>query len=391
MGALAGIRVADFGRFVAGPWAAQLMRGMGADVVRFERPSGAEDRGLFPVGARAVSAFLVHANRGKRMVTLNPTSDGGRAVVGRIIEWADVIIANVPDSTLASMGLDWATVHERNPRTILATVTAFGTTGPYAGRLGFDGIAQVMSGGAHLGGLPGQPMKAFVPWVDYMTATNLAFGVVSALLERHSTGTGVRVEGSLLATALNGTGHVLAEEAVEHLDRPGLGNRHPAAGPADLLRTRDGYVIVQVVGNPIFARFVKAIGRVELLDDPRFADDVSRGVNGEALSEILGEWCQARSSAEVLDELAALGIPAGPLYSPRQALSDPHIQATMLEPIEIDGVDDPVPMVRLPLRGPSLDDTPVTLAPLGAHTDEVLAELGFAPAEVDELRAARAV
>lgn len=392
-GALAGVKVLDAGRYVAGPWCAQLLLGLGAEVVRVERPSGGEDRWLFPVGSTdGDGAFFVHCNRGKKAMTLHATSPEGREIMGRLVDWADVIVANMPDDSLATMGLDWPTVHARNPRAVLATATTFGTAGPYAGRLGFDGIGQAMSGSVHMNGLPGQPMKSFVPWVDYTTAGMLALGVTSALLQRVSTGLGTRVEGSLLGSALAATGHVLTEQSAIGLDRHGTGNRHPAAGPSDIVRTRDGAVQLQVIGNAMFARWSKAIGRPELVDDPRFGSDEDRGVHGEVLSGIAAEWCATRTTEQVLTDLAAVGIPAGPLYTLQQALDDPHVRSEMLDTASLPGVDKPLDVVKAPLR---LETGSVPLADrspaLGEHTDEILGSVGFTTDDIARLRAARTV
>lgn len=383
---LAGVRVLDFGRYVAGPWCAQLLQGMGADVIRFERPSGGEDRGVFPVGGEGMSAYLIHCNRGKRCVGLNPTKPEGRAIVARLVGSADVIVANLPDDALATMGLDWPTVHATNPRAVLATATTFGTTGPYAGRLGFDGIGQVMSGAAYLSGDPGHPVKSFAPWVDYGTGANLALGVMGALISRAQTNVGSRVEASLLGTALAATGHVLTEQAIASPDRGPIGNRHPTAGPTDILATADGFVIVQVIGNAIFRRWCAAIGRIDLADDPRFASDESRGEHGALLSSIAGEWCATRTTEAVLHELAAGSVPAGALLSPQQALDDPHIRAVMLEHATVYGVEGAVPVVAPPFR---LGDTSFgSVAPrVGSDTDDVLREVGCTFDEIASLRA----
>ena len=390
-GLLAGIRVLDFGRYVAGPWCAQLLQGLGANVVRVERPTGGEDRFLYPITSE-VGAFFVHCNRGKRAITLNPTKPEGRAVVAKLIATADVIVANVPDDSLAAMGLDWASVHAANPRTVLATASTFGTTGPYAGRLGFDGIGQVMSTAAHMSGHPGEPMKAFLPWVDYGTASNLAFAVVAALYQRHATGLGVRVEASLLGTALAAAGHILTEQDAVKPNRVATGNRHPAAGPSDIVATSDGRIIVQVVGNGIFARWCRMIGRPELVDEPRFATDELRGTNGVALSALAEAWSATRTTADALDALAENDIPAGPVLSPQLVLDDPHISSVLMESARVDGLTAPVKVVQSPVRFSAGSVALGDRAPgLGEHTGEILAELGFSDEAVAALRTARVV
>lgn len=390
-GLLQGIKVVDFGRYVAGPWCAQLLLGMGADVLRVERPGGGEDRFLFPL-AEDMGAYLLHCNRGKRSMTLNPTKPAGREIVAKLVAWADVVVANMPDDSLATMGLDWESVHAANHRAILATASTFGTTGPYAGRVGFDGIGQVMSGSAYLSGHPGDPMKSFVPWVDYGTASNLAMGVAGALVRRSVTGVGIRIEASLLGTALAAMGHVICEEAATGIGRVASGNRHPAAGPSDIVATTDGSIIIQVVGNPIFARFAKAIGKTELIDDPRFATDELRGENGVAVSALAAEWCASRTTAQALDELAANSVPAGPVLSPRQALADPHIQAELMETATVDSVPSGVPVVSFPVRfsdGSGRFGT--RTASVGEHTNEVLESLGYSLSAIEELHAQRIV
>ena len=391
MSALSGVRVFDFGRYVAGPWCGQLLQGLGADVVRVERPGGGEDRAVVPVGPEQVGAYLVHCGRGKRSMTLRPNVPAAGEIVDRIIGAADVIVANVPDETLAGIGLDWEHVQAVNPRCVLATATTFGTIGPYAGRLGFDGVGQVMSGSTHLAGHPGDPMKSFVPWVDYGTATLLALGVIAALHERTTTGVGRRVEASLLATALANTGHMLIEQAVEHTDRAGTGNRHPAIGPSDIVATRDGHLIVQVVGDAMFARWCALVGRDDLVGDPRFVDDPARGDNGVELSKIHAEWCAARTTAQAIDELAAAEIPAGPVLTLGGVLADPHIASVMLDQATVPGAGI-VPVTGYPLRYggamPGFGDRPPAV---GEHTDDVLGELGYDIEAIAVLRAGRAV
>ncbi len=391
VGSLAGVHVLDFGRYVAGPWCAQLLQCLGADVVRVERPAGGEDRFLFPI-SDDLGAYFLHCNRGKRAMTLNPTKPAGREVVARLIKWADVIVANVPDEALLAMGLDWDSVHGANPRAVLATASTFGTTGPYAGRVGFDGIGQVMSGAAYMSGYAGEPMKSFAPWVDYGTASNLAFAVMGALFARQTTGRGCRVEASLLGTALTATGHVLIEQSAIQRGRGATGNRHPAAGPSDLIATLDGHVLVQVVGDAIFARWCSMIGHPELVDDPRFASDDLRGENGPELTRLAGEWCATRTTAQALEEFAAASVPAGPLLSLQQVIDDPHVASAMMERAERDHDGGTVAVIAPPVR---LSEGGAALGAhgpaLGAHTDQMLRAVGYDQAEIDGLRAARII
>ena len=311
---------------------------------------------MFPLGPEKVGAYFLECNRGKRSMTAHVTSTEGRAIVQRLVDWADVVVANLPDESLAAMGLDWDSVHARNPRVVLVTATTFGTTGPYAGRLGFDGVGQAMSGAVHLTGPTGQAFKSFVPWVDFSTGALLAAGALAALVQRDRTGRGQRVEGSLLGTALAASGAVVSEQAVHHPDREATGNRHPAAGPSDIVATKDGQVIVQVIGDAMFARWCRVIDRSDLVDDPRFTDDEGRGTNGEALSDALREWCATRTTAQALAELAAGGIPAGPVLSPQAVLDDPHVRAAMLDAaVGAPGSSDrfPSPSIRCGCRSPA--------------------------------------
>lgn len=384
--------VVDFGRYVAGPWCGFLLSALGAEVIRVERPGGAEDRALFPLADGGPGAFLVHANRGKRSVTVHPGRPGGREVVDALVDAADVVVANLPDATLVALGLDWERVHARNPRAVLATATTYDTSGPYGDRLGFDGIGQAMGAAMHLSGHAGEPMKSAVPWVDYQTATILAMGVCAALRQRELTGVGRHVACDLVGTAVAAAGHFLAEEAALGLGREGTGNRHPMAGPSDSIATADGRILVQVVGDAMFARWCRAVGRPDLIDDPRFASDEQRGRHGEVLSEMMRHWCSNRSTQEVLAALGAAEVPAGPVLSAAGALADPHIAATMLTEVDAAGLGDPVVVTRAPLRIDGARPAAGThLAPLGADTDEVLRSLGFDDARVAALRDAGAI
>lgn len=387
-GVLDGVKVLDAGRYIAGPFCAALLGDLGADVVRVERVGGGEDRTLGPVAPDGAGALFIEANRNKRGVAVEASTPEGRSVMSRLVAWADVVIANLPPAGLVALGLDEASVRAVNERCVLTTVDAFGTDGPYAGRIGFDGIGQAMSGALYLSGHPGEPMKAHVPWVDFITASFAALGTVAAL---HSGLPGQKVEAALLRSALTVAGGPLIEQAVIAADRQAVGNRSHHAAPYDVCTTTDGWIIVQVIGPAQFRRFCALVGEPGWVDDERFATDESRVVHQELLTGRLLEWCRGRSTAEALADLEGARIPAGPVLSPQQALDDPHVQAAgLLQHVSYAGVDVriPAPPFTLTHGGPSVRRTAPTV---GEHTDAVLAEAGVAEAEVAALRAAGVV
>lgn len=388
MGVLDGIKVLDLGRYVAGPYCAALLGDLGADVVRVERVEGGEDRFVGPVADDGAGALFLEVNRGKRGLALDPSSPEGAGVVRRLVAWADVVVANLPPAGLAALRVDEPSVRAVNPTAVLTTVDAFGTAGPYAGRIGFDGVAQSMSGAVYLSGTPGSPTKAYVPWVDFATAAFAALGTVAALhWRRDHAGEGQHVEAALLRTALTVAGGALIEQAVRQVDREPVGNRSHLAAPYDVCATTDGWVIVQVIGQVQFRRWCALVGEPAWADDPRFATDEDRVAHADLLTGRLLDWCRTRSTAEVLSALDDAKIPGGPVLSPQQALDDPHVQgAGLLEPLAYGPITAPIPVTPFTLSA----DGPALRGPaprLGEHTDAVLAELGCSPDEIARLRA----
>jgi crotonobetainyl-CoA:carnitine CoA-transferase CaiB-like acyl-CoA transferase len=269
---LAGIRVLDFGRYVAGPYCATLLGYLGAEVIRVEKREGSEDRYIAPVGANGEGGVFLQTSCNKKSLTLEPTTPEGREVTKRLVATADVIVANLPAAALKSMGLDYETVTAIRPDVILATQTAFGDHGPYAKRGGFDGIGQAMSGAMYITGTPGHPVKAAAPYVDFSTAVLSAFGVLAALIERGRSGRGQQVQSALLGTALAVFNSHLVEQGVTRIDRVGTGNRVQTSAPSDVIPTRDGHVLMHVVGNGLFRRWARLVG-----DEARFTGDPRAG------------------------------------------------------------------------------------------------------------------
>jgi crotonobetainyl-CoA:carnitine CoA-transferase CaiB-like acyl-CoA transferase len=396
---LHGIRVLDFGRYIAGPYCAALLAEYGAEVIRVEKREGSEDRFLAPVGADGVGALFLQMNRNKLSLTVDPMCDDGREIVRRLVRTADVVVANLPQQTLVAMGLDDATLHALKPELIVTTSSAFGSVGPMARYVGFDGVAQAMSGAVYMTGEPGQPYRAAVNWADFGTALHCAFGTLAALMERARSGRGQHVEGSLLGTAMTFTNAMLIEQAVIGADRVPTGNRGQTAAPVDIFRTSDGALLCQVIGQPLFERWARLMGEAESepawLTDARFATDLSRGDHGVLISERMRRWCATRSTSEAIETLGAAKIPCGPVLSAQQALDHPQVRALgLLQPLDYPGLPRPAPVAGVPLSmsvsspaSESSEGGERRRAPLlGEHTNRILAQLGYDEAGISTLR-----
>ncbi len=390
---LEGIRVLDFGRYIAGPFCATLLGDMGAEVIRIEKVDGSEDRYLSPINENGDGAMFMQMGRNKKSITLNPMKPEGREIVKKLVTTADVVVANLPPDTLKTMGLNYESLIAIKPDIILTMISAFGTGGPYANRVGFDGLGQAMSGNMFMSGTPDQPVKAYGPFIDFGTASFSAFGTLAALYHRQKTGKGQIVEGSLFNTGLtimNGT--AIEQDAIQR-NRAATLNRSQTSAPADTFKTKDGWVLVQSVGGPLFKRWADLMGEEHWLEDERFKDDITRGDNGAAISERLAEWCADRTSQEVLDAMEEVRLPAGPVLSPQQVLEDPHIASKgLFQPVEFPGLDKPAPVMRTPVE---LSETPGEIrfrAPtLGEHTDQIMGELGYSAEQIAGFRENRIV
>lgn len=385
-GILDGFKVLDFGRWIAGPYCAHILASLGADVVRIERPKGEDDRYLMPVTDHGEGAQFLQCNGGKRCLTLEMASAEGRAVMGRLIAGADVVIANYSPGALRHFGLDYETLRQIRGDIILASASAFGSRGALAERIGFDGVGQAVSGAVHLTGEPGWPYRAATAPIDFSTSLSLAYGTLAAIIGRMRTGQGAHVEASLVGTSLNITNQILMEEATGFRHREPTGNRSPMSGPSDVFRARDGWFIMQVIGQKVFQRWCRLIGREDLVGDPRFASDDLRGENGAELSRIMQDWCAGRSRDECVDVLARAGIGCGPVLSPAEVMDGAmELRATYMRDVSFPG-SKPVPIAPPPARL-SRGSVELARAPLlGEHSDEVLADYGFGADEIAGLR-----
>src|SRR6478752_48695 len=376
---LSGIRVIDFGRFIAGPYCAMLLADMGADVIRVDRRQGSEDRYIAAITESGEGGGFLSLNRNKRNLTLDTSKPESAEIIRRLVKSADVVVANLPNNVLKSMRLDYDSLKTIKPDIILARISTFGPDGPYANRVGFDTVAQAMSGAMSLTGFPGAPVRDIVPFEDYGTALHTAFGVMVALYHRQQTGEGQIVDGSLLATGITYVQGLLAERSVLGIERQQLGNTSFYTAPADAYKTKDGWIVVSAVGNDMFARWARLVGHEEFVADPRFASDQLRADNRGPITDAMNAWLASRTTEQAIAELEKARVPAGAVLDIDQVLDDRQVKVReLLKYVDHPGAAKPVPLADTAVR---LSATPGGIrrraAALGEHTDEVLREIGY--------------
>ncbi|MBM30852.1 MAG: formyl-CoA transferase [Gammaproteobacteria bacterium] len=382
------VRVLDFGRFIAGPFCGALLGDLGADVIRVEKTSGSEDRFTSPVTENGDGSAYMQLNRNKRGLTLNPKKPNGQIILKKLIESADVVIANLPPDTLASMGLDYENLRKIKPDIILTTSTAFGSEGPYGQRVGFDGAAQAMSGNMYLTGHENEPMRNYFPYVDFTTASLNAMATLAAIIHKMKTGEGQHVQGALLASAITIANGTLIEQQQLNNNRTATGNRGQTSAPVDAFQTKDGWILVQVVGDPLYARWAALMGEDQWITDPKYANDEVRGNNSADISQRMQEWTSQRSTTEAIESLEAARIPCGEVLSPQAALDNEQVAAmNFLTPTDYPGLAKPAAVARMPIDFSAINTAIRHRAPvLGEHTNEILDSLGFTSQDIESFR-----
>ncbi|MEM5440255.1 CaiB/BaiF CoA-transferase family protein [Paraburkholderia diazotrophica] len=334
--ALAGIRVLDLSRILAGPSATQLLGDLGADVVKVERPDEGDDtRKWGPPYVRGKSgeeteesAYYLAANRNKRSIAIDIGSDAGRQLVHQLIAHADVLVENYKVGGLARYGLAYEQIRDQYPRLIYCSVTGFGQTGPYASRPGYDFLIQGMGGIMSLTGVPdGEPMKAGVGIADVMTGMYAAVGILAALQHRERTGEGQHIDISLLDTQISWLVNAGTNYLADRQLPARLGNGHPNIVPYQVFSTADAPMILAVGNDAQFGRFCEVAGINELASDERFATNPMRIGNRTALCELIDNTLRTRHRATWLQQLEAVGVPCGPVNNLEDVFADPHVKA----------------------------------------------------------------
>jgi crotonobetainyl-CoA:carnitine CoA-transferase CaiB-like acyl-CoA transferase len=399
-GSLAGIRVLDLSRVLAGPWAAQTLGDLGADVVKIERPgSGDETRGWGPpFVAGGDAAYFLCANRNKRSVAVDFAQPEGAEIVGRLAQQADVVIENFRAGALAAHGLDYAAVAARNPGVIYCSITGFGQTGPYRDRPGYDFLIQAMGGLMSVTGVPdgepgAGPQKTGVALTDIITGLYATTAILAALVRRQATGAGEYIDLALLDVQVAS----LANQSMNYLaggrSPVRMGNAHPNIVPYQDFPTADGAIAIAAGNDAQFARLCAALERPAWSADARFASNGARVANRAVLVAAIAERTRERTAAAWVAALEAVAVPCGPINSIADVFADPQVAARGLT----------VPMQRTDGTSVTLVANPIGFAqtpveyrvapPLrGADTAAVLGErLGLDDAALAALAAANVV
>lgn len=388
---LDGIRVLDLGRFIACPFCGMLLADLGAEVIRVERSVGAEDRHLGLLGPSGDSYGFVNQNRNKKAVSLNfERNERAREILNELVKHSDVVIENFSPEAAKAMGITYDNLKAIKPDIIFAHISAFGPTGPYSHRLGFDQVAKAMSGAMAISGFPGTPVREQTPWVDYSTACFTTVGVLAALYHRKGTGQGQMIDTALLQTAVSYMAPIIGEWETGRNLRQQSGNRNYWTGPADLYKTKDEkWVMLAIITSGIWRRFCRFIGREDLATDPRFHNDLARWEHRDIIDPVVSEWVASQTAEEVVAASEKIPIPCGICYDHTEVADNPQVKARemLTEVLSPDGKSK-VLVRGTPLR---MSATPLKIErsfpAIGQHNEEIYGGLlGYSRQDLAKLK-----
>ncbi|GIL40226.1 CaiB/BaiF CoA transferase family protein [Roseiterribacter gracilis] len=395
---LAGIRVLDLSRVLAGPWATQMLADLGADVIKIERPgSGDDTRGWGPPylgDSTTESAYFLSCNRGKKSVAVDIASADGQRLLRELAAISDVVVENFKLGGLVPYGLDYASLAKINPKLVYCSITGFGQDGPYAHRPGYDFAIQGMGGLMSITGeAGGEPQKVGVAVTDIMTGMYATIAVLGALRARDANGVGQQIDLALLDVQVAYLANQASSYLVSGKVPSRLGNAHPSIVPYQAFQTADGWIVLAVGNDEQFRRWAELAGAAELAADERFRTNAGRTRNRDALVPRVAELMHAQPSAWWIERCEAAGVPYGPINDIAQVFADPQVIHRGMKLDLPHPTAGTAPGVRNPIR---YGATPIThdAAPptLGQHTDGVLADLlGLDADAIAKLRATKAI
>lgn len=384
--ALSHIKVLDLTRARSGPTAVRQLADWGADVIKIEPPESIDPDGA--LGAPRHTPDFQNLHRNKRSLTINLKEPAGLEIFLKLAATVDVVVENFRPDVKTRLGIDYDALKAVNPRLILASISGFGQTGPYAKRPGFDQIAQGMGGLMSITGEPGHgPMRVGIPIADLCTGLFAALGIMTALMERDKSGEGQWLHTSLLQSQLFMLDFQAARWLMGHEVAPQVGNDHPTNLPTGLFKTKDGAVNISAAGDNIFGRLSREIGYESWIDDPDYIHNDDRFRNRDKMNALIQEKFSEKTTAEWVEQLTGAGVPCGPVYNIDEAFADPQVQhlgvAQPLDTVpygETNCVAQPVQLTRTPTGRPTAPPE------RGEHTDEILEDLGYSAADIAGFR-----
>jgi formyl-CoA transferase len=387
--ALSRFTVLDLTRVRAGPTCARQLADWGANVIKIEAPPGLDE----PMGGPREGSDFQNLHRNKRSMTLNLKAPEGLAAIKRMVKKADVLIENFRPDVKKRLGIDYKTLARINPRLVYASISGFGQDGPYAGRPGFDQIAQGMGGLMSITGLPGQgPVRVGIPVADLCAGLFAALGILTALLEREKSGKGQAIATSLLQAQIFMLDFQASRYLVSGEVAKQAGNNHPTTIPTGAFKTRDGYINIATTGGKMWERFCRTLGAGGLSQSPDYRTADARLKNRDALNAEIETHLKDRTSAEWVEHFNEAGVPCGPIYAIDEVFADPQVRHLGIAQSVAGTGKHALRLVGQPV---SLSRTPSRLkAPppkLGEHTDAVLKEFGFSARQIAALHKAKAV
>jgi crotonobetainyl-CoA:carnitine CoA-transferase CaiB-like acyl-CoA transferase len=387
--AFLGVRILDMSRVLAGPFCGMLLADMGADVIKLEVPGTGDDSREFPPFKDGLSLYYVNLNRGKRSITLNLKTGEGKAVFKELVKRCDVLIENFRPGTMERLGLSYDELKMVNPRLVYAAISGFGQTGPYRDRPGYDIIGQAMGGLLSITGWPDSPpTRSGTAIGDILSSLFCCIGIMAALNVCEHTGEGQMVDVSLVDSVFASLENIPQKYYVEgHI--PGrIGNRYEFIYPYDTFRARDGWVVIGIANDAIWARFLEATELRSLGEDPKYRTNKLRVENHEPLKQALEEWTLSHDKEEIVRLLNDSRVPSCPIYDIKEASEDPHISGAreMVVEVEQPGLGK-VKLQGNPIKMSATKPAPRGPAPeLGGDTKEVLRELlGLGPEDYKRL------
>lgn len=386
--ALAGLKVLDLTRVLAGPFATMILADMGADVIKLEMPVTGDDSRQFGPYVEGESAYFMSINRNKRSMTINLKSDEAKELFKKMVREADIVVENYRPGTMEKLGLGYDVLKEINPRIIYAASSGFGHTGPYSKRAAYDAVVQAMGGVMSItGALGGKPTKVGPSVADIIAGLYTAIGILAAVNYRNLTGKGQKVDVAMLDSQVSILENAIARYTATGVNPEPLGNRHPSIVPFEDFETANGSIMIAAGNDALFKKLVDALGVPDLADDERFKTNPKRGENYTAIRPLLAEPFLTKTTEEWIDILNQAGVPNGPINNIEGVVNDPQVIARNM----VVEVDHPkagkIKLPGVPIKMSESQGEVRTAAPmLGQHTDEILKEFGLSEEELNILK-----